>query len=114
MKLAHRQEAMGLSEADTRAKFIYFARHVQGGRSISSGDEPFGAIEIIKSKPRKQTAIRVDYNMLVWTNPNTPSIAMALIEVKAADLPLSNARTTQALVLLEVLEYLPDISHVSE
>jgi hypothetical protein len=72
------QEAMGLNEADTRAKLIDPALHARGWtEDLIWREETAGAIEVIEGKPRKQAKGRIDNTLRVQVSPNTQLIAMA-------------------------------------
>ncbi len=80
--------AMGLSEADTRAKLIDPSLHARGWtEDLIRREETAGAIEVINGKPRKRSKGRTDYTLRVKVNSQAQPVAVALIEAKAADLP---------------------------
>src|SRR5262245_51112716 len=81
-------DAMGLNEADTRAKLLDPAIHARGWtEDLIRREETAGAIEIVDGKPRKRARGRVDYTLRVKVNAQTQPVAVALIEAKAEDLP---------------------------
>lgn len=64
--------AMGLGEADTRAKLIDPALHARGWtEDLIRREETAGAVDIVEGRPRKQAKGRVDYVLRVKVNPDT-------------------------------------------
>jgi len=81
-----RQNAMTLSESDTRAKLIDPAIHAQGWtEDLIRREETAGAIEIVDGRPRKRSRGRVDYTLRIKVNPDTQPIAVALIEAEGRE-----------------------------
>src|SRR5947209_10768768 len=79
---------MGMNESDTRAKLIDPAIHLCGWtEDLIRREETAGAIEIIGGKARKRAKGRVDYTLRIKINLDAQPVAVALIEVKAEDLP---------------------------
>jgi type I restriction enzyme R subunit len=80
--------ALGLSEADTRAKLIDPALYSCGWTEEHiKREETAGTIEIINGRARRRSKGRLDYTLRIKINPNTQPIALALIEAKAEHLP---------------------------
>ena len=80
--------AMGLGEADTRAKLIDPAIHARGWtEELIRREETAGAIEVVDGRPRRQAKGRVDYLLRVKVNPDTQPVALAILEAKAEALP---------------------------
>jgi len=79
---------MALSESDTRAKLIDPALHLRGWtEDLIRREETAGTIEIIESRPRRQSKGRIDYTLRIKVNPNTQPVAVALIESKPENAP---------------------------
>jgi type I restriction enzyme R subunit len=80
--------ALGLSEADTRAKLIDPAIHARGWTEDPiRREETAGAIEIIDGRPFKQTRGRIDYTLRIKATAEAQPAAVALIEAKPEDKP---------------------------
>jgi len=80
--------ALGLSEADTRAKLIDPAIHARGWtEDLIRREETAGAIEIIDGRPFKQTKGRTDYTLRIKATPDAQPVAVALIEAKPESKP---------------------------
>src|SRR5665647_2227480 len=80
--------ALGLSEADTRAKLIDPAIHARGWtEDLIRREETAGAIEIINGWPFKQTKGRTDYTLRIKATPDAQPVAVALIEAKPESKP---------------------------
>ncbi|MEM3486583.1 MAG: DEAD/DEAH box helicase family protein [Candidatus Methanomethyliaceae archaeon] len=78
----------GLSEADTKAKFIDPVLHRKGWTEEHIKREvTAGAIDIINGHPRRRGRGRVDYLLRVKVTAESQPVAVALIEAKAEDLP---------------------------
>ena len=80
--------ALGLSEADTRAKLIDPAIHARGWtEDLIRREETADAIEIIDGRPFKQAKGRTDYTLRIKATPDAQPVAIALIEAKPEDKP---------------------------
>jgi len=80
--------ALGLSEADTRAKLIDPAIHARGWtEDLIRREETAGAIEIIDGRPFKQAKGRTDYTLRIKATPDAQPVAVALIEAKPESKP---------------------------
>jgi type I restriction enzyme, R subunit len=100
--------AMGLSEADTRAKLIDPALHACGWtEDLIRREETAGAVEIVDTRPRRQPRGRVDYTLRVKVTATSQPVAIALLEAKAEHLPpthgLEQGKTYAACRHLNVL-----------
>jgi len=80
--------ALGLSEADTRAKLIDPAIHARGWtEDLIRREETAGAIEIIDGRPFKQAKGRTDYTLRIKAGADAQPVAVALIEAKPESKP---------------------------
>ena len=80
--------ALGLSEADTRAKLIDPAIHARGWtEDLICREETAGAIEIIDGRPFKQAKGRTDYTLRIKAGADAQPVAVALIEAKPESKP---------------------------
>jgi len=74
----------GLSESDTRAKWIDPAIHQRDWtEDLIRREETAAAVEIVGGLARRSFHGRVDYILRVRINPDTQPVAVALIEAKA-------------------------------
>lgn len=79
---------MGLSEADTRAKLIDPAIHSRRWtEDLIRREETAGAIELLSGSTPQRAKGRVDHTLHVKIKPDTPPVAVALIDATSEDLP---------------------------